>query len=226
VLLMGIGFAMTLPLQVISYFLERSSSDPNAPVVAAIATFVLFALLVTPVVNAAITHAIGSVCLGYPVSFGESFQVGIQLFVKLIGTAILSTLAIAVGLLLFVIPGIYLMFALMLVYQVIVLERIAGVAALKRSRELTQGNLLRVFGVYVVGLLISVVLSAGVTLALTAVPALAHFGNAVVQAAMTAFLSAAYVLLYFDLRCRKEAFDIEHLTRIVEGGESGAVAPG
>jgi hypothetical protein len=31
------------------------------------------------------------------------------------------------------------------------------------------------------------------------------------------------VLLYFDVRCRKEAFDLEHLARQVEHGGTGPV---
>ena len=28
------------------------------------------------------------------------------------------------------------------------------------------------------------------------------------------------VLLYFDIRCRKEAFDLEHLSQLVAGSEA------
>jgi hypothetical protein len=35
--------------------------------------------------------------------------------------------------------------------------------------------------------------------------------DSLVQAVLTAYMSAALVVLYFDIRCRKEAFDLEHL---------------
>jgi hypothetical protein len=36
------------------------------------------------------------------------------------------------------------------------------------------------------------------------------------QAISTAYGTVVIVLLYFDARCRKEAFDLEHLAQLVE----------
>ena len=46
----------------------------------------------------------------------------------------------------------------------------------------------------------------------------------IAQAAANAFGTAALVVLYFDIRCRKEAFDLEHLARQVES--DAGVLPG
>ena len=38
-------------------------------------------------------------------------------------------------------------------------------------------------------------------------------------------MSAVIVVLYFDIRCREEAFDLEHLAGLVEEEAAGAPAP-
>ena len=46
-------------------------------------------------------------------------------------------------------------------------------------------------------------------------PMIAELGGALAQAMNNAFVAAVEVVLYFDIRCRKEAFDLEHLARVV-----------
>src|SRR5947207_641250 len=49
-----------------------------------------------------------------------------------------------------------------------------------------------------------------------------RIGEGVARAAGVASTSAVAVVLYFDVRCRKEAFDLEHLARLVAGPEGSA----
>jgi hypothetical protein len=46
----------------------------------------------------------------------------------------------------------------------------------------------------------------------------AALGRGLAQAMGNAFTSAVAVVLYFDIRCRQEAFDLEHLARLVAAG--------
>jgi len=225
-LLVAIAFTLTLPAQAITHFFQYRLAGTQGAVVTAVLSGALVLLVVTPFVSAAITHAIGSRYLGHPVTYTQSYRVAFELFGRLLATALLGTGAILLGGLLFVLPGVYLILAFMLVYQVVTLERVYAVDALKRSRELTRGNLLRVAGVYLVGLVISSALQFLVTLALYSVPLLAALAIALVGAVVTAYLASAYVVLYFDLRCRKEGFDQSYLASSVEGGESDRVAAG
>ena len=155
-----------------------------------------------------------------------AYKVGFQLFFQIIGTSILMTILVMIGFLLLVIPGIYLLLAFMLTFQVIVIERVAGLTALKRSRELAKQNLLRILAIYVVTIIIMSILGAAVGLVLAPIPVLGVVGSALVQAVMSAYMPAAFVVLYFDIRCRKEAFDLEHLAQVVEGRAPAAVAAG
>jgi hypothetical protein len=59
---------------------------------------------------------------------------------------------------------------------------------------------------------------SGLQLLLGYLPLVGPLASGIVQAIGAAFQSAFLVLLYFDIRCRKEAFDLEHLAGLVEGG--------
>jgi hypothetical protein len=96
-----------------------------------------------------------------------------------------------------------------------VLEGQFGARAMRRSRALMRGNLLRGFGVLAMSLLIVGVVSGVLQVALGFLPYLGTLGSSLAQAAGAAYNTAVSVVLYFDIRCRKEAFDLEHLARTV-----------
>jgi hypothetical protein len=129
-------------------------------------------------------------------------------------------------LLLLALPGLYLAIAFLLLTQVIVLEDVAGMRALSRSRELLHGNMMRALGILVVFVIASNVLVVSLGLALGAVPALESLGSALAQALAFAYYSAVLVVFYFEIRARKEAFDLEHLARLVETGGVASDARG
>lgn len=176
----------------------------------------LFLVVTWPIADAAITHAVGELYLGRQAAFGPSLRVGLSILMPMVGTSLLNILMVSGGLLLLVVPGVYLMFAYMLVWQVMVIERVFGMQALRRSGSLMKGSKLRGLGVMVVYLLIISVPSSLLTLALHAYPTVASLASVLVQTAGFAFLCTLSVVLYFDIRCRKEAFDLEHLANLVE----------
>lgn len=222
-ILVGIGLTLSLPASLLSLIANEVTTSPNAASVSAFIATVLFVIVVSPVVSAAITQAVSEVYLGRQVTYGGAIRFGFQLLLPLVGTAFLMMLLVAAGFVLLVIPGIYLALAFMLTYQVMVIEGRAGWNALKRSRELSSGNLMRILAVYLVAMILTMVVSAVLNLVTMRVPLLASLVSAVVQAVFTAYMSAAFVVIYFDLRCRKEAFDLEHLASLV--GAEGAARP-
>ena len=176
----------------------------------------LWTIVAWPVASAAITHAVGELYLGRSATLAQSLRTGWSLVVPLSGTTLLMVLYVLGGLLLFIVPGIYLGLSYALVWPVMVLERRFGAAALRRSRELMKGNLLRIAGLVTVAGLLTTVLSSAVQFGLGYIPGVGSLASALVQSVGTAFGTAFTVLLYFDVRCRKEAFDVEHLARLVE----------
>jgi hypothetical protein len=150
----------------------------------------------------------------------------------------LGTFLAALASILLVIPGIYLYIAFAVAIPVLLTEGRKGRHALGRSRQLVKGRWWGTFGVVVLGgILVSIVqgalvgLAAVVTTVDTANPTLPSFlantTASVLASALATPLSAAFVtVLYFDLRVRKEAFDLQLLAEQigVEPGEGASPA--
>lgn len=124
---------------------------------------------------------------------------------RLMGVSVLFAIGVAIGFVLFIIPGLILLTLWAVVAPVTVLERPGVFAAFGRSRELVRGNGWAVFGVifvvYVIVLLIS----------LASVDATASFGSlgrALVQWAVNSATAPASALsasvIYFALRGQRE----------------------
>jgi hypothetical protein len=219
VLLGAPAAAIYVPISLVMSLLgpeAAASPEDLAPVLASFALLILLSAIAVPILSAAITHAIGESYLGRPVTIGEALHAGLEVLLPLIGTWILAYLAILGGFLLLIVPGIYLTLAFLLATQVMVLERRFGVGALGRSRELMRGHMLRGFGILLVGTLLVSLLSSGIEIGLGWIPLFGPLAVGLAQGLGFAYTSTLGVLLYFDIRCRKEAFDLEHLSQLVE----------
>ncbi len=114
----------------------------------------------------------------------------------------------AAGLLLLIIPGIYLAIRWYFVTQAVVVEGARGTKALSRSGDLVRGNWWRVLGIVLVAGLIMVVpaLTIGLPLDLAAESAdraaLSLLGTIVSETIVAPFNALVVTLLYFDLRAR------------------------
>jgi hypothetical protein len=106
--------------------------------------------------------------------------------------------------------------------QAIVLERLSPVAALRRSTRLTQGSFWRIVLFYLVIGVVSAILSE----ILGTIPGLVVSGapigtravievlaTGVVQIFTSPFILILLTLVYYDIRIRREAFDIEMLAQ-------------
>jgi len=108
--------------------------------------------------------------------------------------------------------------------QTVVLERLSPVAALRRSTRLTHGSFWRIVLFYFVIGLVSGILSDTLTLltglVASAAPlstrtAIEVLAGGVVQIFTSPFILILLTLLYYDIRIRREAFDIEMLAQSV-----------
>ena len=103
---------------------------------------------------AAITYGVVMELQGQHAGIGACFATGLARFFPVLGVAILSGLAIGAGFLLLIIPGIIVYCMLYVSTPAAVLERPGITGALSRSRELTQGHKLEIFGLlFLIGLI-------------------------------------------------------------------------
>lgn len=111
-------------------------------------------LLLNIFVSAALTYGVVMELQGQHASIGACIATGLVRFFPVLGVALLSALAVAGGFLALIVPGIIVFCMLYVATQASVLERPGLIGALKRSRELTAGHRMEIFGLlFILGLI-------------------------------------------------------------------------
>ena len=176
----------------------------------------VFAIVFMPLCSAALVHNISATYLGEDLTAGQSYARAVPRLLGLIGTQFLATVVIFLGMILCVVPGIIFALWFLVLAPVVILEGKAGPSAMGRSRELMRGNLDKGFVLaLVVGILTFIIAYAlGKLTSLVPWPhaSIAMFVQTVLQAVLLPIQTAPWILLYYDLRIRKEAFDLQMLT--------------
>jgi hypothetical protein len=156
------------------------------------------------------------------------FLAGVSIFAVAFGLAIGAVYAFGssgAALLIVLIPA--LVFVVIVVYTrwlfaapIVILERVGARAALRRSWQLVRGSTPRVLGITLLVGLITGILSAIVSALLGVVTQfgdenvrliLSQLASLIVAVLIQPISFIVVVLLYYDLRIRREAFDIEML---------------
>jgi hypothetical protein len=121
---------------------------------------------------------------------------------RVAGASILLGLAIVIGLILLIAPGLYVMTIWCLVVPIIVLEGAGVGAAFTRSRELVRGNGWNVLGVIVLVILLLLGVSIVLAIILAALPAsVQQFVSGIISGTLTApYIALVLTLSYFRLR--------------------------
>ena len=167
---------------------------------------------------AIVTLLISDVCVGNKISLARYFKRAFGTILgKLLLTNLLQTIIIAIGFILLVIPGLVFMVWFLFAGSIVVLEEKWGVQALKRSRILGKGYYLRNFGVFFVLLIVVIMISAvigfivgilGATVIDTGIGGLGLLMfQDLVQVVTTPIWTISFILMYYDLRVRKEAYN-------------------
>jgi hypothetical protein len=186
----------------------------------------LFYVVINLVAAAALV-ATSNAVLGRPVSFRGAYSrvLSTQFLGKLTVAATVAGLAVSIGLLLLIIPGLVFSIWFAFVPFVVTLEKRSGRAALGRSRELVQGNFWRVLFGYIVlcfvplyVILIAAINIVASALGLTILDGMPYQLVTIAVSSLFALLLAPYLnlvltLFYYDLRARKENYNEELLAQ-------------
>lgn len=167
--------------------------------------------------GAAIILVVSDTLLGRTSETGASLRVALRAFVALFVAGLARLLLVALGFLLFVVPSVIIACGYLMVEQIIMLERPErAINALPRSWALTKGYKGKLFGLVVILLLFVQLIpsmAAGALAALLPVfDAYIQIGASLLQLVLFPLLPVAFTLAYYDLRVRKEAFDLEFLS--------------
>jgi len=175
--------------------------------------------------QAALTKSVSETYLGREISVGQAYRAILPRFLSLLGASLLVGLAVWFGFLLLIVPGVIFALWLFLTTPSIVVENQRAIQGMSRSKALVSGNLGKVFAVAFVagligfainmptsylGVLIATLLGRDNPLLGTAV---SRFIGVIGQILATPIGAAASILLYYDLRIRKEGFDLQMLAQ-------------
>ena len=194
------------------------------------------ALLAFLLVIGASFRAVSDLYIGNETSSGESIRFAAGRMHSMIWIGFLFTLGVVAGLFAFILPGIWLIVAWSLAIPALLAEKRKGSKALGRSFDLVRDNWWRTFGAFLVGLifigLFQFLLGLGASGLTTMTEDSKNLSLLISDAAqvltliITGPLQAAIVaVIYYDLRVRKEAFDVQLLTQQLEEPGSAPPAP-
>jgi hypothetical protein len=161
--------------------------------------------VVGPLIAAFYIHALRDADQGRDPVPREVVVRGLRVLPNVAAAQIVATIGIAIGFVLFVIPGVILLLRWAVVAQAAAITNENWVEALKRSAELTRGNYWHVLGlVLLIGLIEIVLIDIGFAVAGSRVGVWEVAVGIVVEIIMRSFTALTLSVLFFDLRARQE----------------------
>lgn len=134
-------------------------------------------------------------------SVGETVSAGLQNIGPVAVASILAGIAITIGLILLIVPGLVLITFWSLIIPVIVIEQSGALAAFGRSQRLVRGYGWPVFGTLVLVYVIMIVVNIVIGVFLAALPVLVRNGLSTVIAGtlIAPYLALVVTLIYYRL---------------------------
>jgi hypothetical protein len=223
---------IVIPIQLIDAVIRLSTidavdgkvliyGDKAAYTTGAVVISLLGGLLSLFVAGAAF-RAVSEAYMGHDPSIKASLRFALTRVFPLLWLYILLGLGVLLGFICLVIPGIILYVLWAVAVPALMVEGLRGTKALGRSRELVSGRWWQTFAVLLVALVV-IQVSTGAIVALGSSLIIRHTTSlttyVVVQGLLTGIVEilvlpltvAVTVVLYFDLRVRKEGFDVSQM---------------
>lgn len=209
----------------------QESLDELNQYLGGLAISTLLQLAAVGLATAACFRAIAADYLAERPDWRASLAYAVARWRSLLLVTALYVVGVGLGTLLFVAPGVWLFVAWAVAMPVLLVEGQRGSSALRRSFVLVQGRWWRTFGTLLVGFILAGILST-VVQGVFVFGIVAAEGNDALVLALSALsgiigmvfsapLQAALLtVVYFDLRVRKEGYDLELLAH-----ELGTSAP-
>lgn len=173
-------------------------------------------LVISPFLTLAVARASAEFYLGRDLSAGTAYRSAARKYLAVLAVVVLAFILEGIGYIFLIIPGIFLYIRLALGPVTVMLEATGPINAMERSWRLTKGNWWRIFGLLALTSVIVFIVDAILSLVSSL---LAHFagpvgwivsglGTSAGLIIVTPFTTIVLVLVYFDLRIRKEGFDL------------------
>jgi hypothetical protein len=180
-------------------------------------------------VTGATVRVVSEAYLGRTPLFGDAMRFAGSRFGSVFGATFMSGLLTILATLALVIPGIVVACAYSVASQAAALESGASSEALRRSWDLTKGFRWKAFALWVVvvAFILAVFVGAGVVGGIFAefvggLDAVLAVLVALASLLIYPLISFVFTVFYYDLRVRKEGFDLEVLNRQLELASTGS----
>jgi hypothetical protein len=186
----------------------------------------LLLMVLAGIAQAATISAVSKLFLGQETSVRDAYEGAKGRIWTVIGIMLLSGLAVFIGVIFLIIPGIYLGCRFAVAVPVSVVEQDSPVSSMERSMELTRGYAGQVFLLLLLVVVLSYVVATLVQLPVVffvvtaamqkhqvslGVSAYSYIAEFVAQVIVGPIGTISAALMYYNLRVRKEGFDILHL---------------
>jgi L-cystine uptake protein TcyP (sodium:dicarboxylate symporter family) len=180
----------------------------------------LIGWVIQQVLLGALTRGAAGSLIGRAVDVGASYRYALSRLGGLIILALLYAIIVAVGFILLIIPGIIFGVFLAVAMPAFIVERKSASEALSRSWNLVSGSFWHTLGVIVVAFILAGIVN-GVISALGGSTFIGSWlMSAVAQVITAPFVALVGVVLYVDLRVRREGLDAGTLQRELDSAQA------
>ncbi|WP_242344610.1 hypothetical protein [Anaeromyxobacter terrae] len=171
---------------------------------------------------AALTYGAIQSLAGLPVRFADLLRAGLSRAPAVLGVGVVCYVALVLGFVLLVVPGLILLTAMCVSVPVAVVERNGVFGSVRRSFRLTKGRRLAIFAAFLVFFVVFMGMSAIVNFVFPLVAAPLGQAAAVVGLGISTVVNLAFgslpaiapAVAYHDLRAEKEGVDTASLVKV------------
>lgn len=202
-----------VPWLVIRLALDINIDPAAIPPPSTIVTLAVAGVAIYAIAGGAITAVARDVYLDSSVDVPDAFRIVATRLVTLIVASVVSVVLMTIAALFFLLPALYVVARLAVVRQVVVLEDAGTGRALSRSSALSIGLKMHILGTLalIVLLLLAVNIGAGLLINLIHSRVIVNVLSTALSVVVGPILGIAETVLYYDLRIRREGFDVEYL---------------
>lgn len=198
------------------------------------AGFIQF-LLIDVLALAAMFRVFSETILGHSAGAGAAVRLAASRFWALLGLSLLRGIVVAIGLLFLVVPGVWLYVIWAVAVPVLLLEKTGVSEALSRSRDLVRGRWWATFGALLLWAVIFAIAEIAISVLLNVILSdtvgsptgyvlLQGLKRFIAEVLFAPFGAAVVTAIYFDLRVRNEAFDIEVMANHLAAADGRSMA--
>jgi hypothetical protein len=180
----------------------------------------LVSVAIWMLLTGALTRGAAGSVIGRPVDVGDSYRGALLRLGGLILLSLLLAIIVGIGFALLFVPGLILLVFLSMAVPAFILERRSVSESMSRSWNLVSGSWWHVLGAIVVAAILSAIVS-GILSAIGGDSLIGAWITSAIAGIITApFFALVTVVLYVDLRSRREGLDSATLHRELDAGKA------